>query len=177
LTIDCTLSWREHISCLTSKLNKACYAIRAIKPFMSPSVLRTVYFSYFHSVMSYGVIFWGNSYLNNNIFKIQKRIIRIFANKGKHDSCQNLYKQLQILNLPSQYTFSLLILVVRYRDLFLFNSEIHDINTRFNHNLHLPLQISHLCRKEFFTLEAESTTVYHLILKGFLMTLNNLKLN
>ena len=69
LTIDCTLSWREHISCLTSKLNKkACYAIRAIKPFMSPSLLRTVYFSYFHSVMLYGVIFWCNSHLNNNIF-------------------------------------------------------------------------------------------------------------
>jgi len=88
LTIDCTLSWREHISCLTSKLNKkACYAIRAIKPFMSPSLLRTVYFSYFHSVMLYGVIFWCNSHLNNNIFKIQKKIIRILVNKGKRDSC------------------------------------------------------------------------------------------
>jgi len=138
LTIDCTLSWREHISCLTSKLNKACYAIRAIKPFMSPSVLRTVYCSYFHSVMSYGVIFWDNSHLNNNIFKIPKRIIRILANKGKRDSCRNLYIQLQILTLTSQYIFSLLIFVVRYRDLFLFNSEIHDINTRFNYNLHLP---------------------------------------
>ena len=140
-TIDCTLSWREHISCLTSKLSKACYAIWAIKPFMSPSVLRTVYFLYFHSVMSYGVIFWGNSHLNNNIFKIQKRIIRILANKGKRDSCRNLYKQLQILTLSSQYIFSLLIFVVRHRDLFLFNSEIHDINTRFNYNLICPLQI------------------------------------
>jgi hypothetical protein len=32
LTIDCTLSWGEHILGLSSKLNKACYAIRAIKP-------------------------------------------------------------------------------------------------------------------------------------------------
>ena len=45
---------------LSAKLNKACYAIRAIKPYMSPSVLKTVYFSYFHSVMSYGIIFWCN---------------------------------------------------------------------------------------------------------------------
>jgi len=74
----------------------------------------------------------------NNIFKIQKRIIRILANKGRRNSCRNLYKQLQILTLPSQYIFSLLIFVVRYRDLFLFNSEIHDINTHFNYNLHLP---------------------------------------
>jgi hypothetical protein len=70
LTINSTLSWSKHISGLTTKLNKACYAIRAIKPFMAPNVLRTVYFSYFHSVMSYGIIFWGNSHLSNNIFKI-----------------------------------------------------------------------------------------------------------
>jgi len=105
---------------------------------MTPNVLRTVYFSYFHSVMSYGVIFWGNSHLSNNIFKIQKRIIRIITNKGKRDSCRDSYKQLQILTLPSQNIFSLLIFVAKYRDLFLSNSEIHDVNTRFNYNLHLP---------------------------------------
>lgn len=138
LTIDSTLSWRDHISCLTSKLTKACYAIRTIKPFVAPNTLRTVYYSYFHSVMSYGVIFWGNSHLSNNIFKIQKRIIRIITNKGKRDSCRNLYKQLQILTLPSQYIFSLLLFVAKHRDLFLSNSEIHNINTRFNYNLHLP---------------------------------------
>ena len=35
LTIDSTLSWKDHIAKLTSKLNKACYAIRTIKPFMT----------------------------------------------------------------------------------------------------------------------------------------------
>jgi len=60
LTIDSTLSWKEHIVDLTSKLNKACYAIRALKPFMTLNVLRAVYFSYFHSIMSHGIIFWGN---------------------------------------------------------------------------------------------------------------------
>ena len=45
LTIDSTLSWKEHISDLISKLNKACYAIRAIKPYMFLNVLKTVYFS------------------------------------------------------------------------------------------------------------------------------------
>ena len=104
---------------------------------MSPSMLRTVYFSYFHSVMSYGIIFWGNSHFNNNIFKIQKRI-RILANKGKREPCRDLYKQLQILTLLSQYIFSLLVFVVKHRNLFVSNSEIHNINTRCNYDLHLP---------------------------------------
>jgi hypothetical protein len=88
--------------------------------------------------MSYGIIFWGNSHHSANIFKIQKRIIRIIANKGKCDSCRQLFKTLQTLTVPSQYIFSLLVFVDKNRGLFSSNSEIHDINTRKNYNLHLP---------------------------------------
>jgi len=105
---------------------------------MSSDVLRTIYFSYVHSVISYGIIFWGNSHFSTNIFKIQKRIIRTLTNTGRHDTCRPLFKQLQILPLPSQYIFSLLLFVNKNRDLFLSNSEIHKINTRYNQNLHLP---------------------------------------
>jgi hypothetical protein len=138
ITIDRSISWKEQISELTSKLNKACYAIRAIKPLLSLHVLRAIYFAYFHSVMTYGIIFWGNSHLSNNIFKIQKRALRIMTNKSKRESCRLLYNQLQILTLPSQYIFSLLIFVVKNKDLFLLNSEVHTINTGNNSNLYTP---------------------------------------
>jgi hypothetical protein len=91
--------------------------------------------------MSYGIIFWGTSNLSNNILKYKKkkkRIISIITNNGKRDSCQHSYKQLQILMLPSHYIFSLLVFGVKNRDLFLSISEIHDINTHYNYNLHLP---------------------------------------
>ena len=61
LTIDTSLTWKHHIGELTSRLNKACYAIRSIKPFMSIDILRSTYSSYAHSIISYGIIFWGNS--------------------------------------------------------------------------------------------------------------------
>jgi hypothetical protein len=41
----------------------ACYAIRAVKPYMSQESLRVIYFSYFHSIMSYGIIIWGTPQL------------------------------------------------------------------------------------------------------------------
>ena len=138
IIIDCSISWKEQISELTSKLNKACYAIRAIKPLLSLHVLRTVYFAYFHSIMTYGIVFWGNSHLSSTIFKIQKRALRIMTNKSKRESCRPIYNQLQILTLPSQYIFSLLIFVVKNKDLFLLNSDIHSFNTRNNSNLHIP---------------------------------------
>ena len=37
-----------------------------------------------------------------------------------------------------KYIFSLLVFVNKNRGLFQSNSEIHDLNTRFKHNLHLP---------------------------------------
>jgi hypothetical protein len=118
ITLDNMLTWKEHIANLTTKLNKACFATRAIKPYMSLRVLRTVYFSYFHSIMLYGIIFWGSSNLSNNIFKIQKRAIRIIANKFNRDSCRQVFNQYQILTLPAQYIFSLVMFVVKYNDFF-----------------------------------------------------------
>jgi hypothetical protein len=59
------------------KLNKACFVIRSVKAYVTTEILRMLYFSHFHSVMAYGVIFWGNSVSSQNIFKIQKRAIRI----------------------------------------------------------------------------------------------------
>jgi len=138
LTIDSILSRKEHITALSFKLNKAFFAVRAIKPPMTSRVLKMVYCSYFHSIMSYGIIIWGSSHLSNNKFTIQKRIIRITTNRSKHDSCCQLHKRLQILTFPGQYIFSLLMFVIKYREFFPSNSDVHDRNTCYNHNLHLP---------------------------------------
>jgi hypothetical protein len=40
-----------------------------------------------------------------------KKIIRLITSSGRHTSCRELYKKLQILPLPSQYIFSLLVFV------------------------------------------------------------------
>ena len=68
-------------------------------------LMKCMYVLYVQSVMSYGIIFRGNSHLSGNILKVQKRIIRIITNAGKRDSCCQLYKQFQILPYPSQYIF------------------------------------------------------------------------
>jgi len=72
LIIGTTLSWKDHITEIIPKLNKACYIVRTLIFLISPEVLRMVYFSYFQSVMSYGIIFWGNSHHSVKVFKIKK---------------------------------------------------------------------------------------------------------
>ena len=105
LTIDTSMTWKYHIGELTSRLNKGCYTIRLIKPFMSLNVLRSTYFMYVHSIISYGIIFGRNSFHSGDIFKIQKRIIRKNMNSNKNSSCQQLFKELNILPIHSQYIY------------------------------------------------------------------------
>jgi hypothetical protein len=80
LTLDSTLSWKTYTDQLSSKLNSACYVIRSLKSVISARNLRKIYFSYVHSIIAYGIIFWGNMPHSNNIFKLQKRAIRIIMN-------------------------------------------------------------------------------------------------
>jgi hypothetical protein len=56
LYVDNNLNWKTHIQYITPKLSSACFAVRTIT-----ETLKLVYFAYFHSIMSYGIIFWGNS--------------------------------------------------------------------------------------------------------------------
>jgi len=44
-----------------------------------------VYCIYFHSIMNYGLIFWGNSSHSTEIFKIQKHIVRIMTGCRSRD--------------------------------------------------------------------------------------------
>jgi hypothetical protein len=98
LSLDSTLSWKTHIDHLSPKLNSACYVIRSLKSVISTKNLTTIYFSYVHSIIAYGIIFWGNSPYSNDIFKLQKRTIRIIMNAGNRVSCCELFKKLNVLH-------------------------------------------------------------------------------
>jgi hypothetical protein len=73
ITMDSALQWKAHIALLSMKVNVACYALRTLKHTMSQQVSDMVYFSYFHSIMSYGIIFLGASPHCTNIFKLPKK--------------------------------------------------------------------------------------------------------
>jgi hypothetical protein len=55
---------------MITKLNKATYIIRSLKPLLSPETLKMAYFSIIYSVILYGIIFWGISTQSKIIFKI-----------------------------------------------------------------------------------------------------------
>jgi hypothetical protein len=136
LTIENNLCWRTHLDLLLLKLNKVYFMIRTIKSYMSQEVLLMVYHAYFHSILRYGIIFWGNSPYSIDIFRLQKRVIRIICSTKNRDSCRDYFKQLKILPLQSQYVFSILTFVANNINYYKFYSDIRNINTR--HITYLP---------------------------------------
>jgi hypothetical protein len=73
LNVGNNLPWKNHINYLVTKLSSSCFIMRTIKPIMSLRSFRMMYFAYIHSIITYGIIFWGNSSYTIKLFRIQKK--------------------------------------------------------------------------------------------------------
>jgi len=109
--------------------------MQSIKPYVPLNVLKMIYHSYFHSVMTYGLLFWGHSSERIKIFRLQKNI-RIMMGCRNSDSCRKLFFNLEILPLPPQYILSILLFMIKNRNRFMVNFEIYHIDTRQHANFH-----------------------------------------
>jgi hypothetical protein len=118
LQIDNNLNWKTHIHQLIPKLSGACYAVRSLLHISNTDTVRSIYFVYLHSLMKYGIIFWGNSSDSKKVFTLQKKIVRIMVGVKPQNSCRDFFKILQILSLPCEYIFSLLNFIISNQEHF-----------------------------------------------------------
>jgi hypothetical protein len=105
----------------------------------------------------------------------KKKAIRIITGRGNRESCGNLFKELNILPLMSQYILSLLTFVSNNREQYFANSEIHNINTRHTSNLHLPRAHLSIYQKEFIIQVLRFSMVFHRTSKHTLIIQKYLK--
>jgi hypothetical protein len=91
--------------------------------------------------MTWGIIFWGYLTQSDNIFRLQKRIIRIIVGARTRDSCREFLKFFKVLPLTTQYTFSLVLFLVNNKSLFMEHSQLHKsklgITPIFSNNHHI----------------------------------------
>ena len=59
LILHDTLSLKYHIDGIMSKLILACFPLRSVTSILPQETLRIIYFSRINSVITYGIIFWG----------------------------------------------------------------------------------------------------------------------
>jgi len=89
--------WKPHIDFLLHKLGNACFVLRRLSHVLGSDAIRTAYYFYFHSLIKHGIISWGNSTNTNEVFILQKRMIRIMMGISSRSSYRGLYKKLDLL--------------------------------------------------------------------------------
>lgn len=134
LTIDHQLNWNAHITNVISRLCSAIYLIKTIRLEIGLESAKLVYHSNFHSIMEYGISFWGGSSSAVSVFKLQKRAIRAFLKRSNRSSCRGLFRENQILTFYGSFILRLLLLVYSHLDQF--PTPNHPYSTR-GRNRHL----------------------------------------
>lgn len=137
ITLNTDLRWSEHIGNIAARLSSACYLLRRIQYLVSQEVLLKIYHGCFHSILNYGIMFWGASPEAERIFLLQKRAVRLLSKEAFLAHCRPLFKELRILTLPSQLIFECALYVKKNPDKFVTNAEIHQHRTRQAGMLHL----------------------------------------
>ena len=103
--VDNTMSFDVHFSSLYQKLLKSSHVIRSLSKIFPRSCMRTIYFTYYHSHLTYGMVTWFpllSKSSQNSLSLLQKRIIRSISNIGFKDHCMPYFRSLQILKLDDQ---------------------------------------------------------------------------
>lgn len=123
------LDWAFHIKGLSKKLNAICYGIRVTGKYMNEKTLKILYFANFESCLKYGIIFWGRDSHIQNIFVIQKRLVRIIKKLGYNETCRSVFKNTGLLTVYAIYIYECLVFFFKNRNCFevLVN---HQHNTR-----------------------------------------------
>ena len=139
---------------------------------MPINTLKTVYYSYFNVILTYGLPFWGNLPHSIKIFRMQKTIITIIAGYKKRVKCRSLFKRLEILPLMLQYILSLMLFIVKNKHYFVLNSENHTKSTRQLNNFCHPLTNLTVYQKGVHYMGIK---IFHTLLPYIKDTSNNIK--
>jgi hypothetical protein len=136
LQLDSQLSWQPRMNFLLHKLISVCFTL---SPILNIQTLRTVYFAHFHSLVIYGITFWGNTSSMRKVFLIQRKVSRIMLRSSSWSSYRKWFKKLESLPIPSLYIHSLMVFFVDNMHYLQTNSSLHDINRRYKNQLHIHL--------------------------------------
>lgn len=128
ICIDKNLSWDSHVSKICSKINSGLYALKKMSYLCNLETLKSIYFSYIHSHVSYGITLYGATSKNNmdRILKLQKKAIRILLGLPAKQSVKSNFKQLKIMTIYGVYILECIMYVKEHG----LNQPTHGYNTR-----------------------------------------------
>lgn len=149
IILDENLTWKSHISQVSSKVSKSIGIIRKSSYYLLKSSLRTLYFAMLYPYLQYCNIVWASTYESNlrRLVILQKRAIRII-NKSEVDAHTTpIFRNMKLLKFcdinklqVGQFMFKYKnnLLPQSFKGIFTTNSEVHRYHTRSLHSFHIP---------------------------------------
>ena len=82
--IDTNLTWQHHVNDLSIKLNRANALLFKMRKYVSPKILRSIYFAIFDSYLSYCCLVWAQNFGTiQRIVIFKKRLLELLtSNQG-----------------------------------------------------------------------------------------------
>ena len=114
--LDRNLSWSIHIMELCKKLSRAVGMLFKMRNLCTTTTLKSIYYSLFHSHLSYGISVWGlaSTSLTHKVFLLQKRAVRVIAKADFLAHTDPIFHDLNILRCSDQYLLNLASLMWDY---------------------------------------------------------------
>ena len=97
ITLNENMSWKNHINNIGRKISKIIGTMCRIKKFVNTHILLKIYNSLILSHLHYGILCWG--FDSQNLFKLQKKAIRIICNSRYNSHTDPLFKKLNLLKI------------------------------------------------------------------------------
>ena len=164
-----TIRWHSHIQSLAGKLGKVAFMIKSLKEILSPILIRNIYFAKFHSLLRFGIVFWGGSgsELSMRILRIQKRVIRSMVGVSSRTSCKHLFQELKILTSVSLYIMEVICYIRKHHQIVELNTDIHVYNTRRKMDIHIKLHNTELYKRSVINMGTKLYNKLPSYIKGF----------
>ena len=143
LKIDKNLNWSVHANDLIDTLSSCLYMMNNVKNFLPKHTMKSLYYSFFYSHLSLGILLWGPSISKWHQEKLkvkQNFAVRSIMKANSRASTANFYKDLSILKFDDIVNLELCKFMFRVNRNEIppnvtkfFNNYQHDYRTRYNH--------------------------------------------
>lgn len=136
VTIDSHLKFDKHIAAISSKISFGIRVLIKTRTFFPLHILRSLYFAFIHSHLTYCSSSWGNTYRIHlsKIAHLQNKAIRIITFSHWRDSATPIFSNLGILPIHHSISLKLAVLIFRARQ---HDIELKSIPSRYLINANL----------------------------------------
>ena len=104
LWVDECLNWKTHVDKLETRLKTKLCMLRRGQNLLTTHAKKVLYFAQIHSLLTYGLVIWGNMISTSDLRRLQKlqdKGVQLIAN---HRNLEDNYKENRILKIEQLIT-------------------------------------------------------------------------